>query len=105
MKITKLILFLLAIIISFSSFSIGVKPSQKLTFAPVFPSNWSTSPTSFNQALDVLSVTPQSTLSLRPDCSPKSRGLLWLVHGSVGMEDTLHSCQKNADETYRWITK
>jgi hypothetical protein len=47
----------------------------------------------------------QPGTSTKPGCSVTTRGMMWNTFGGTGVADTLQICQKNASDSYVWVTK
>lgn len=82
-----------------------ITDAGKYPFVPTASSQWSTPPTTFQEALNKIPVLQQSASGSQPACSSGNRGLTWLVQGGAGVADTFQVCMKNAADAYAWVTK
>lgn len=72
-------------------------------YTPALAANWSTVPTTIQQALDSLVILQHSAVGAQPSCTSANRGLPWLVEGAAGVADIYQICSQTISG-FSWIT-
>jgi hypothetical protein len=75
------------------------------TASPLIGGDFSANTVTINGRLDATGGLMLSTSTAKPTCAVGVRGLMWNTQGGAGVADVLEICQKNAGDSYVWVTK